>query len=223
MTQSYCKRAGDVIPEVVSVVKDVRTGKEKKWVFPKKVSMCGGDGSIERVAGTAAFRCKYRGGFAEQRRKFEHFVSKKAFDIEGLGKEQVAVFLEKGLIQDFADIFTLKEGDILSLERFGEKSVENLLKAINDSRNVPLHRLLVGLSIDQVGEENSSRYCRAFSQHLMVLLVATQEELERIDGVGGIVAESVVSWFKNNDNKKLLEKLIKEITIEKIRIIRYIV
>ena len=207
------QRAGDVIPEVVSIVKDIRTGKEKKWTFPKKVPLCGGDGSVERVPGQAAYRCKERGGFAEQRRKFEHFVSKKAFDIEGLGKEQVAVFLEQGLIQDFADIFTLKEGDILPLERFGEKSVENLLKAIDDSRNVPLHRLLVGLSIDQVGEETARDVAEHFGT-LQKISEASQEELENVDGVGGIVAQSVVEWFGSTENKKLLKKLLKEITVE---------
>ncbi|MCI0619668.1 NAD-dependent DNA ligase LigA [Candidatus Wolfebacteria bacterium] len=208
------QRAGDVIPEVVEVMKDVRTGKEKKWRFPKRVPLCGGDGSLVRVPGQAAYRCKYPGGLVQQRRKLEHFVSKRAFDIDGLGKEQVALFLEKGLIQDVADIFTLREGDLLPLERFAEKSVANLLSAIDVARRVSLHRLLVGLSVSQVGEEVARDIAEHFGT-LESLQGANLEELEAVDGVGEIVAKSVHKWFRDTENKKLLKKLLKEISVVK--------
>jgi DNA ligase (NAD+) len=208
------QRAGDVIPEVVEVMKALRTGNEKKWQFPKKVPLCGGDGSVERITGQAAYRCKHKGGFVQQRRKLEHFVSKKALDIDGLGKEQVAVFLEKGLIQDAADIFTFKEGDLLSLPRFAEKSVANVLAAIDTARQVPLYRLLIGLSIPQVGEETARDIAEHFGT-LKNLQKANLEELQAIDGVGEIVARSVYEWFHDKNNQKLLDKLLKQIKIQK--------
>lgn len=206
------QRAGDVIPEVVSVLKDVRTGREKKWVFPKKVPLCGGDGSVERVPGQAAHRCVHKGGLTQQKRVLEHFVSKHAFDIEGLGKEQVRLFLEKGLITDAADIFTLKRGDLLSLEGFKDKSVDNLLRSIDTSLDISLARFLIGLSIDQVGEETAHDLANHFKT-LESIQQTSQEELEAIEGVGPIVAMSVQSWFKSKENKKLLKKLLRYVSI----------
>ena len=208
------QRAGDVIPEVVQVLKDLRTGSEKKWAFPKKVAQCGGDGSVERIPGQAAYRCVHGGGFEQQKRVLEHFVSKKAFDIEGLGKEQVKIFLEEGMVSDVADIFTLKKGDLLALPRFAEKSVDNLLQAIDEARNVPLHRLIIGLSIQHVGEETARDIAGHFGS-LEKIQQATQEELAGIDGVGDVVAESVYTWFRDKDNKKVLSKLLREVIVLK--------
>jgi len=210
------QRAGDVIPEVVSVMKNLRTGKEKAWHFPTHSNLCGGDGSIERVPGQAAWRCKHGGSPNQLRRQFEHFVGKHAFDIDGLGKEQVKVFLDAGLIEDFADIFTLKKKDLLELPRFAEKSVDNLLLAIESARKVTLARFLVGLSIEHVGEETARDIALHFGT-LQKLRDATLEELEAIEGVGDIVAESVFTWFRDAENKKLLTKLLKEITIERTK------
>lgn len=208
------QRAGDVIPEVVAIMKDLRTGKEKKWHFPKKTSLCGGGGEVERVPGQAAYRCKQRGGFEELKRRLEYFVSKKAFDIDGLGKEQVKVFLEAGLISDATDIFTLEKGDILSLPRFGERSVDNLLGAIENARTVSLPRFLVALSIDQVGEETAIDLAEHFGT-LESIRGASQEELESIEGVGPVVAQSVYTWFKTKEHTDFLKRLLKEVTIEK--------
>lgn len=210
------QRAGDVIPEVVEVLKDLRTGKEKKFSFPNKIDACGGDGTIERIPGQAAHRCKHRGGFIEQVRKFEHFVSKKAFDIEGLGSKQVKLFLEKNLVTDFADIFTLEKGDLLSLPRFAEKSVTNLLESIDDARRVPFNRFLVGLSIDQVGEETAIDLAKYF-EDIESLAKASKDELQNVSEVGEVVAESVYGWFRDQKNKRVLRKLLEEIQIEEIK------
>lgn len=207
------QRAGDVIPEVVSVMKNLRTGKEKPWVFPKTCVLCGGNGSVERVPGQAAWRCAHGGSPAQIRRQFEHFVGKHAFDIDGLGKEQVKVFLEQKLIEDFADIFTLKRNELLALPRFAEKSVDNLLSAIEKAKKVTLARLLIGLSIEHVGEETA----RDIAKHFVTLEKvrdATLIELEAIDGVGTVVAESVHAWFRDVENKKVLARLLKYITVE---------
>lgn len=207
------QRAGDVIPEVVSVMKNLRTGKEKPWSFPKTCALCGGDGSVERIPGEAAWRCKYGGSPSQIRRQFEHFVGKHALDIDGLGKEQVKLFLEQNLITDFADIFSLTRKDLLALPRFAEKSADNLLAAIEKAKNVTLARLLIGLSIEHVGEETARDIAAHFGT-LENLREATLEELEAIDGVGTVVAESVHDWFRDAENKKLLTRLLKHLSVE---------
>lgn len=208
------QRAGDVIPEVVSVLKNLRTGKEKVWSFPKKVALCGGDGSIERIPGQAAWRCKHKGSFTQNLRVFEHFVGKHAFDIDGLGKEQVKMFLEDGLVSEFADIFTITKGDLLSLPRFADKSADNLIESIKLAKKVSLERLLIGLSIEHVGEETAIDIAKHFGT-LEKVMSASIEDLEAIEGVGEKVARSVHEWFKNSENKKILSNLLKHITIEK--------
>lgn len=210
------RRAGDVIPEIVGVVKNLRTGKEKKWHFPKKVALCGGDGSIERVPGEAAWRCVHKNSFDQRKRVFEHFVGKHAFDIEGFGKEQVKLFLENGLITDFADIFTIEKGDLLVLPRYAETSATNLVDAINTARRVPLARLLVGLSIPHVGEETAILLANSFGT-LDKLRSSPEDMLAAIDGIGPIVAKSIRNWFDNAENKKELELLLKQITVEEAK------
>lgn len=210
------RRAGDVIPEIVGVVKSLRTGKEKKWHFPKKVALCGGDGSIERVPGEAAWRCVHKNSFDQRKRVFEHFVGKHAFDIEGFGKEQVKLFLENGLITDFADIFTIEKGDLLALPRYAETSANNLVQAINDARRVSLARLLVGLSIPHVGEETAILLASSFGT-LDKLRSSPEDTLAAIDGIGPIVAKSICAWFGNVANKRELELLLKQITVEETR------
>jgi len=206
------QKAGDIIPDIVKVLTEMRTGKEKKYVFPKKVPECGGDGSIERVPGQAAWRCVNRNSFSQQKRKFYHFVSKKAFDIDGLGPRVIDVLLEKGLISSYDDIFTIKKGDLLALPRFAEKSVDNLLLAIEDAREVTLPRIIIGLSIPQVGEETAYDLAEYFGT-LKNLQNASREELESIEGVGEVVAESIYKWFREKENSALLKKFLKHIEI----------
>ncbi|MSR71239.1 MAG: NAD-dependent DNA ligase LigA, partial [Candidatus Taylorbacteria bacterium] len=211
------QKAGDVIPDIVRVVSQMRTGKEKPYVFPKKVDECGGDGSIERIPGEAAWRCVSKDSYEQVKRRFYYFVSKGAFNIDGLGPRIIDVLLDNGLLVHFDDIFTLKRGDLLTLPRFAEKSVDNILKSIEKARHVSLPRFLVSLSIPQVGEETSNDLAKHFST-LERLEKATFEELEVINGVGPIVAKSVVDWFNDLPSKKLIERLCKEVHIEKVKI-----
>lgn len=210
------QKAGDVIPDIVSVVKELRTKKQKEFVWPKFVEACGGDGSIERIPGQAAWRCVNRHSLEQTKRKFHHFVSKKAFDIEDCGPKIVDLLLEQNLISEYADIFTLKRGDILTLPRFAEKSVDNLLSSIEKSRSVTLSRLLVGLSIPQVGEETAIDLSKHFKS-IEKLREASFSELEVLDGVGGIIAKSVVDFFASKHNKKILDNILKEVKIQKER------
>ncbi|MDD4803607.1 MAG: NAD-dependent DNA ligase LigA [Candidatus Pacebacteria bacterium] len=209
------QKAGDVIPDIVLVLKDLRTGKEKKYVFPKKVESCGGDGSIERIEGQAAWRCVYKNSFEQQKRKFYHFVSKKAFNIDGCGPRIIDVLLLNNLITNFDDIFTLKKGDLLSLPRFGEKSVDNIFVSIEKSREVTLAKFIVSLSIPQVGEETAIDLANHFGS-LEKIKQAKVEELQQISGVGDIVGLSVYEWFANKENNELVERLLKQVKILKL-------
>ncbi len=209
------QKAGDVIPDIVSVVSEMRTGKEKPFVWPKKVDTCGGDGSIERVPGESAWRCVDRNSFSIQKRKFYHFVGKHALDIEGLGPKIVDLLLEQKLIASFDDLFTLKRGDLLELPRFAETSVDNLLASIEKARTVTLPKFLTGLSIPQVGEETAYDLGAHFGS-VGAIAKATFEELEKIDGVGPVVGKAIVEWFGTSENKKLIASLLKQVTIPKV-------
>jgi DNA ligase (NAD+) len=206
------QKAGDVIPDIVSVVTDLRTGKEKKFVFPQYVEDCGGP--IERIPGQAAWRCVNKDSFAQKKRKLYHFVSKKAFDIDKMGPKIIDALLAANLIASYPDIFTLKEGDVLALPRFGEKSVRNLLASVEQSKSIGLGRLLNAISIDHVGEETADILANEFGT-LDAIRRASKEELEKINGVGIIVAESIYRWFRDDHNKRTLDRLLKYIHIAK--------
>ncbi|MCX6702247.1 MAG: NAD-dependent DNA ligase LigA [Candidatus Zambryskibacteria bacterium] len=208
------QKAGDVIPDIVSVVKELRTGKEKKFIWPTHVSQCGGDGRVERVPGQAAWRCVNKNSFEQQKRKFYHFVSKKSFNITDLGPRVIDVLLENNLISEYADIFTLKKGDLLLLPRFAEKSVDNLLFAINKAKKTTLARFIIGLSVPQVGEETAYILEQNFHS-IYNLQKASKEGLEKINGIGPIVAESIIDFFVSKENKKIINNLLKEIIIVK--------
>ena len=207
------QRAGDVIPEVVQVVPELRPKNAKPYRFPKKFHECGGDGAIERVPGMSAWRCVNPSGPAQQRRRFYHFVSKHALDIEGMGPKTVDLLLDEGLIMSFADIFTLTEGDLDGLEGFAEISAKKLIGSIAGRRKVPLDRFLIALSIPQVGEE-TARDIAAHFRTLEKIEAASVEDLEAIDGVGNIVARSLHDWFRDPEHKKLLRDLLKEVQVE---------
>lgn len=208
------QKAGDVIPDIVSVVKELRSGKEKVYKWPTHVDVCGGDGRIERVPGQAAWRCVSKNSYEQQKRKFYHFVSKKSFDIVDCGPKVIDVLLDTGLISEYADIFTLKRGDLLQLPRFAEKSVDNLLSSIQKSSTVTLSRFLVGLSIPQVGEETAIDLAKNFKT-FDALVKARYEEFESLSGVGPIIAESIINFFKNKENQKIIKDLLKVTKIQK--------
>ncbi|MDQ5969447.1 MAG: ligase, partial [Patescibacteria group bacterium] len=147
--------------------------------------------------------------------KFHHFVSKKSFDITDLGPKVIDVLLENSLIVEFSDIFTLEKGDLLSLPRFAEKSVDNLLQAILKAKKVTLPRFIIGLSIPQVGEETAHLLAQNFHD-IRNLEKARKEDLERVEGVGPIVADSIVEFFKSKENQKIINNLLNYVVVEKI-------
>jgi DNA ligase (NAD+) len=206
------QKAGDVIPDIVRVVPELRPTHSKAYEWPSHVVECGGDGSIERVPGQAAWRCVNKDSFAVVRRRFYNFVGKHALDIEGFGPSTVDQLLENGLVQHYDELFTLKEGDLLTLDGFAEVSAKKLIDAIQRARRVELSRLIVGLSIPQVGEETAILLADAF-RTIDALAQATLEQLEEIDGVGPVVAQDVVSWFALKRHADLVARLKKVLTI----------
>ena len=204
------RKAGDVIPEVLRVLTDLRNGKEKKYRFPQYVEACGGP--IERIPGMAAYRCVNKSSFTQLRRRMAYFTSKGALNIEGLGPKIVEALMKAELVSSPDDFFTLKKGDLLNLEGFAEKSADNLLAAIDERRKVSLPRFLTALSIDHVGEETALDIAKAFGS-IEKILVATKTELTAVDGVGEIVADSLISWMKTTEHKAMLKRLLKQVTV----------
>lgn len=205
------QKAGDIIPEVVQVLTEFRSGKEKKWKFPKHTPLCGGDGAIERVPGVAAYRCVVGGSFPERLRKLAHFAGKSALDIEGLGAKTVQLLMEHELVSDFDDFYDLTYDELMQLPGFKETSAKNLIEALAAKKEVPLDRLLVGLSILHVGEETATLLAQEFGT-LEALESASEEELASVKGVGQVVAHSVVAWFADTENDSMLARLSAHVT-----------
>lgn len=204
------QKSGDVIPDIMSVVKEMRTGKEKRFVFPNYVEDC--NGPIERIPGQAAYRCVNKNTFAQKRRKFYYFVSKKGFDIDGCGPKVIDALLDAEMIGNFDDLFTLTLGDVRSLPRFAELSAKNLIESIDKARTVSLAKFVTALSIDHVGEETAEDIAQAFG-NIEKIRKASFDDFNAISGVGPIVAESLVTWFGDTHHKALIDRLLKEIKI----------
>lgn len=207
------QKAGDVIPDIVRVLPEMRAKHSKPFKWPTHIPECGGDGRIERIPGESAWRCVDTHSGAIIRRRFYNFAGKSALDIDGLGKKTVDLLLDNNLIQHFDDIFTLEKGDLETLPGFGELSAKNLLEGIEKARSCELARLIVGLSIPHVGEETALVLMDRFGT-LEKLALAGETELNEVDGIGGIVGRSVREWFRDTANAALVERLKKVLTIK---------
>jgi len=199
------RKAGDVIPEVVSAIKELRSGKEKKFQMPKVCPMCGGP--VTRAAGEAAYKCTNRRCFAVRLRELEYFVSKAAFDIDGLGPKVIVKLLNEGLIKDAADLFTLKVGDLEPLERFAEKSAQNIILAIQNSRKIGLDRFLNALGVPLVGNKTATDVAKKFVT-LDKVARADFADFNAIYGIGEKVARSLADYFADPAKQKFLAKLL---------------
>ena len=199
-------RAGDVIPAVVQVLPELRKGNEKLFYLPKKCPVCQGDILIKEKE--KILRCQNPYCFAKRRRYFYHFVYRSAFNIEGLGIKILDQLIDNELIQDPADLFKLKQGDLLSLERFAEKSAQNLIEAIQSKKEISFPKLIYALGIRQVGIETAQDLAVYF-KNLENLKNAKIEELEKIKDIGFKTAESIFHWFQQKTNIEFLEKLKK--------------
>lgn len=206
------QKAGDVIPEILSVVHELRPKHTKPYVFPKTVSECGGDGSIERIPGEAAYRCVAKDSDTLHRQRLYYFASKHALNIDGMGEKIIDALVDAELVNSSVDFFTLTKGDVLTLPHFKEKAADNLLAAIEAARTVPLERLLVALSIEHVGQETARVVARHFKT-LERIRAASQEELCAVYGVGEVVARSLFSWMHTKSHVRELDALLKHIAV----------
>jgi DNA ligase (NAD+) len=209
------QKAGDVIPEVVQVLPELRGKHSKAFKWPTHIPECGGDGRIERVPGQAAWRCVDKNAGAIVRRRFYNFAGKSALDIDGLGKKTVDLLLDNNLVQHFDDIFTLTQGDLEPLPGFGQLSAKNLMDGIEKARSCELSRLIVGLSIPHVGEETALLLAQKFGT-IDALGTAGIDELSAVEGIGDIVATSVHEWFRDKSNTALIGRLKKVLDIKAI-------
>lgn len=207
------QKAGDVIPDIVRVLPELRPRGSKPYRWPVEVAECGGSGRIERVPGQAAWRCVNKNSFAVIRRKFRHFASRGALNIEGLGPSTVDALLEAKLVTHLDDFFTLREGDVMELEGFAEVSAKKLIDSIRVvAANVPLARLVTALSLPQVGEETALLLARHFKT-IDALMEASEEELGDIHGIGPIVARSIREWCADKEHRALIGRLKKVLHI----------
>ena len=206
------QRAGDVIPQIVGVAESAPNA--TAFIFPDKCPVCGGN--VVQESGQVARRCVNTLGCPAQRiGELEHFVSRKGFDIEGLGTKQLELFISRGWISNAADIFTLiaRHGDeIKRLDGFGEKSVSNLNASIERARDIELHRFLFAIGIPEVGEVTAKILSRAFGT-LDALRAAPVWKLKQIDGIGEVMADEIVSFFADAHNNAVLDELLNQVKI----------
>lgn len=223
-------KAGDVIPEVVEVIKNLRSGHEKEFRMPKTCPIC--KGAVARKKGEAATYCLNKKCFAIEKENIIHFVSKKGFNIEGLGEKIVEQLINEGLISNSAEIFALKKGDLEPLERFADKSADNLIKSIEKSKNIELPKFLYALGIRFVGEETSVLIARAINTEIpnskfqipnkiqnlksktgtlgyitKLFSQISVEQWKEIKGIGEKSAESLVEWFNDENNLNIIKRM----------------
>ncbi len=200
----YVRKAGDIIPEITEVAKEERDGSEREFTMPKFCPECGE--RIERAEGEAVYRCTGGNCPAQLQRNLEHFASRDAMDIEGLGPAVVEQLMEADLISSAADLFTLTKEQLMNLERFGEKSATNLLSAIENAKTKDAARLLFALGIRLNGQRSSMLLAKAFGT-VEALMSASVEDLTAIHEIGEKTAVNVYEYFRNPHNIELIQKL----------------
>jgi len=208
-------RAGDVIPDIMKVLPELRTGHEKNFKMPEKCPSCGT--KLIKPEGEMLLRCPNKNCFAQKRRNFYHFVSRTAFNIDGLGPKIIDKLLDEGLVQDPSDLFELKEGDVVSLERFAEKSAENLIKSIQEKTEITLAKFIYALGIRNIGEETAIDLAKHFGS-IKKIKEAKQENFGSILDIGPVVSKSIYEWFNNKENLRLLERLEKKVKIQNLKV-----
>ena len=200
------QKAGDIIPEVVEAIVKMRTGSEKKYVMPRSCPDCGTN--LSRSDNEVVWRCVNNNCPARTWRHIQHFASKGALDIDGLGEKNVIALLDAKLIEDAADLYDLKKEQLVALDRFAELSAQNLIDAIIKKRSPELSKFIFALGIRHVGAQTAIDLANNF-RSLDKLLTTTSDELEQINGIGDVVAESITAWTADPDNIKLIGKFTK--------------
>ncbi|MBN1325392.1 NAD-dependent DNA ligase LigA [Candidatus Falkowbacteria bacterium] len=206
------ERAGDVIPKVTKVLTKLRTGREKEIQVPKVCPICGGP--VVRKAGEVGIYCANKNCFAVDWRKMNHFV--KGMEIEGLGPKIIEQLMNEGLVSDPADLYDLEVGDLEPLERFGEKSAQNIVEAINKSKKITLAKFIYALGIRHVGEETANDLAKHFAS-IEKIKSASLEDLMKVADIGDVVAKSIYEFFQHKKDLKLVDGLLGYIEIEKVQ------
>ena len=200
------QRAGDVIPEVVKPITSMRTGREKPFVMPTQCPACGSQ--VFQREGEVVLRCPNPDCPAQIKESLKHFVSKGGMDVDGLGDKIVSQLMDKGRVREAADLYDLRFEDLMGLDKFAEKSAQNLLAAIEQSKTTTLPRFIYALGIRHVGEHVAERLAEEY-ESLESLQQAEEETLKAIDEIGPQIAESVVSFFSDESNQNLIRRLLK--------------
>ena len=215
------QRAGDVIPEIVAPVPSKRTGKEREFAMPEACPVCGSgiirDTSGEKGKQGVMYRCVNMACPAILKEQIYHFASKDALDIDGLGRKIIQQMVDRGLVRDVSDLYTLKRDDIMGLDGFAELSTSNLLNSIQESKKTTLGRFLYGLGIPHVGEVAARDLAQHFGS-LEKVMEASQDELQSMKGIGKEMARAISSFFSNERNRAVIGKLLErglEITLQK--------
>jgi DNA ligase (NAD+) len=203
-------RAGDVIPDIIRVLQELRTGKEKDFKMPKNCPSCGT--TLKRSSGEILLLCPNPECQAKTREYFYHFVSRGAFNIDGLGPKIIDRLADEKIISDPADLFFLQEGDILPLERFAEKSAKNLISAIQLKNKITLSKFIYSLGIRNVGEQTANDIADHFGT-VEKITSASDENFRKIMNIGPIASKSLVEFFKEEKNKLFIRKLLKRVTV----------
>ncbi|MES0362381.1 MAG: NAD-dependent DNA ligase LigA [Desulfobacteria bacterium] len=201
------QRAGDVIPEVVKVITTKRTGVEEPFQMPALCPVC--SSHVLRLEDEAAWRCVNANCPAQVKERIKHFASKRAFDMDGLGDKLVGQLVDKGLLTSYSDLFFLDKATLAGLERMGQKSAQNLMDAIDESKEITLARFIYALGIRHVGEHISHVLARHFKT-LGALMSATGEDFVAIDEIGPQVSHSVRAFFDNPENQRNIKRMIEE-------------
>lgn len=200
------EKAGEIIPQVVEVVKKKRTGKERKFSMPRQCPVCNSE--VKSISGEVAIRCENLACPAQLKERVIHFASRDAMDIEGMGEAIVSQLVDKKMVKDYGDIYNLKHSEIAGLERMGDKSAENLISAVEKSKSNTLNRLVYGLGIRHVGVRSAWLLASRFKS--LDRIAGTEiEELQDINEIGPVMAESIYNFFRTKENRIVIEKLRK--------------
>ena len=227
------RRAGEVIPEIVKVLPELRTGQERDFYFPKTCPICGGEIVKKKISDkkqgfSVAYYCANPNCWAINYRRLIHFVSKLAMDIEGMGPKIIKQLMEKGLVRTPADFYKLTKDDLIPLERFASKSADNLIKAIQKSRLVSLYRFIYALGILHVGEETAidlvekviNNKVRKPSDLIKIFTRLSDSDLGKIKDIGPVISRSISKWFNNQKNRAILQELDCYITFKLDKIVK---
>ena len=198
------EKAGEIIPQIVEVVKKKRKGSEKEFFMPKKCPVCGS--AVKKLKNEVALRCENMSCPAQLKERIRHFASRDAMDIEGMGEAIVAQLVDSKMIKDYGDIYSLKHIELADMDRMADKSAANLISAIENSKSNTLNRLVYGLGIRHVGVRSAWILASRFKT-LDRLAETSMEELQGINEIGPVMAESIYNFFRTEENKKVIEKL----------------